>query len=261
MHDDASREDGAPARGRTRPRRAKRPPNRALPPFSCARCGIVGRPPGLSLEYGLRGTFDAVKDGNLEELKHLYDVHGSAYERLATWEAAKMGRVDILAWAYCHAGPVNGFDVALKLAEREGQVAAAELLRFIKINKYERRRAMSRAAYSASNGSESERALFEALKQIWRRLYGASEYGREDAHFAFRDGDEDESQPGDAGEPTLAQELATKILSIIDSEKVSLSSGTYLKLCDTLREVHNLPVKEKPKSLLIGNDWLYEDHR
>ena len=112
---------------------------------------------------------------------------------------------------------------------------------------------------------------FEALKQIWRKLYGASEYGPEDEHFVFRDGDEDEKQSMEDNEPTLAQELATKILNAIDSEKTSLSSGTYVKLCDALREVHNLPVKRKPKSLFDGvvfgpnrlefDEWLYEEYR
>jgi len=269
--DEAAMSDAAPERERPPARRAKRPPSRLVPPFSCARCGIVGRPPGRRSDCDVRGTYDAALDGNLEELKHLYSTHGFAYERAATWEAAKMGRVDILAWAFCCAGPVNGFDVALEVAENEGQEAAVELLKFLKINKYQRRRAMNRAAHFASTGGDGERALFEALKQIWRKLYGASEYGPEDEHFAFRDGDEDESQPVDDGEPTRAQELATQILNTIDSEKASLSSGTYLKLCDALREVHDLPVKRKPKSLFDGvvfgpnqlefDVWLYEDHR
>ena len=270
-NDDARDENNAVSRERPRARRAKRPPSRLVPSFSCARCGIVGRTSGPRPDDGHRGTFDAVRDGNLEELKHLYDVHGCAYEREATWEAARAGRVDILAWAFCHAGPVNGFDTALKVAEKEGQVAAAELLRFIKINKYERRRAMTRAAHFASNGGESECALFEALKQIWRRLYGASEYGPEDAHDVFRDGDEDETQSTEDSEPTCAQKLATNMLNTVDAMKASLSSGVYLKLCDDLREVYNLPVMQKPKSLFEGvvfgpnrlefREWLYEDHR
>jgi hypothetical protein len=269
-NDDARDGTGVISRERPRARRARRPPRRVVPPFSCARCGIVGVPPVRRSEFDLRGTFDAAREGNLEELKHLVDVHGSAYECAATWEAASAGRVDILAWAFCRAGP-HGFDDALEIAESEGQVAAAELLRFIKLNKHERRRVMTRAAHSASVGGERECALFEALKQIWRKLYGASEYGPEDEHFVFRDGDEDEKQSMEDNEPTLAQELATKILNAIDSEKTSLSSGTYVKLCDALREVHNLPVKRKPKSLFDGvvfgpnrmefDEWLYEDYR
>jgi hypothetical protein len=270
-NDDARDKSNAISRARPRARRARRPPRRVVPPFSCARCGIVGVPPVRRSEFDLRGTFDAAREGNLEELKHLVDVHGSAYECAATWEAASAGRVDILAWAFCRAGPVNGFDDALEIAESEGQEAAAELLRFIKLNKYERRRVMTRAAHFASVGGERECALFEALKQIWRKLYGASEYGPEDEHFVFRDGDEDEKQSMEDNEPTLAQELATKILNAIDSEKTSLSSGTYVKLCDALREVHNLPVKRKPKSLFDGvvfgpnrlefDEWLYEEYR
>ena len=272
-NDDARDANNAVSRERPRARRAKRPPRRIVPPFSCVRCGIVGVPPvrRSESEYNLRGTFDAVREGNLEELKHLYETHGNAYDCASTWEAASAGRVDILAWAFCRAGPVNGFDDALKIAEREGQAAAAELLRFIKLNKHERRRVMNRAAHFASVGGERECALFEALKQIWRKLYGASEYGPEDEHFVFRDGDEDERQSMEDNEPTRAQELATKILNAIDSEKTSLSSGTYVKLCDALREVHNLPVKQKPKSLFDGvvfgpnrlefDEWLYEDHR
>lgn len=271
---DAARDgDVVVVESRARARRARRPPRREIPSFSCARCGIIGRPPGRPSPFSLRGTYDAALDGNLDELQHLYDVHASAYEEQATWEAARQGRVDILAWVFCRVGPINGFDHALAIAEREGHAAATELLQFIKANKHGRRRAMTRAEHFARTGGRDARALVEAMGRIWRRLYGSSERESRDARRVMRYINEDDyGAVMDEDAPTRAQELARKLLRTIDAEKAALTSGAYVELCDALREVHDLRVAREPSSSLFDgvvfgpnrlefDDWLYEDHR
>ena len=259
---------GADVRPTTR-RRARRPPPRRDPGFTCARCGIVGKRATMDA-FARRDACDAARDGNLAELEHLCNHHGAPFAVAATIEAAKRGRVDVIAWAFTERGPVNGFDIALGVAERENQRGAVEVLKFIKMNKYERRRAMSKADYYARRGGADEKALFAALDAIWFKLYKTHAFDRDDARAEMHVIEDFEEEDEDEG-PTRAQCLARKILHVIDAEKAALSSATYVALCDALREVHELRVRREPKSLFDGvlfgpnrlafEDALYEEHR
>ena len=263
--DDARMDVDVLARERRPFRRARRPIARfPRASFSCDRCGIFApNRPARTPEGYHRDCCNAAEDGNLEELKHLIVAHGCAYDDYATQVAAFTNRVDILAWAYCNVGPLNGFRSALDIAEQQGHREATELLRFLRLNRYERIRVLNSARHAALAGGAGDMLLKDAMEQIWERLYGR--YGEdEDRHaIVFKENDEKES--------TRAKELASEILGVIEDEKTALSNGAYVKLCAALRDVHELRVREEPKSLFDGvvfgpnrlpfHDYIYEGHR
>jgi len=226
-------------------RRARRPVPR-LPPttFSCDVCGIFnpGRPT-RTRRGRYRDCYAAAQDGNLDELKHLVLVHNDAYDDETARVAASANRVDILAWAYCNVGPINDLSGALDVAQEHGCREATELLQFMRLNRYARFRTLQTARHAVLAGGAGDRALKDAMEQIWNRLYG-EDWREEEERRAMVFADEEEN--------LRAKELASEMLSVIEEEKKELSNGAYVKLCAALREVYELRVRAEPKSLFDG---------